>query len=176
MSDDTMADEAKTLITKMHDGLVALRTDDPGLVDVAWDHINVWGRLFQVADLPHGFFVEIDWNSLDDPRLSKRSGYRNIAFSDSIGFFGDKPPDLSFLEKSVKPSGPGEWLLALLMTRQRADSLFGDLEELFHRDYETLGLRRARWLYARRLLSSLGPILWSATKKVATFAHRNLGR
>jgi hypothetical protein len=68
------------------------------------------------------------------------------------------------------PPAAGEWLLTLLIRGRRAEALLGDLEELYRRDCDARGIRRASWLYWARALKSLGPLLWSAIKKIGIVA------
>ncbi len=76
------------------------------------------------------------------------------------------------MEEAPAPSPPAaaEWLLTLLVRARRAEALLGDLEERYRRDIEARGNRPAWWLYWARALNSLGPLLWSAIKRVGIFA------
>jgi hypothetical protein len=68
------------------------------------------------------------------------------------------------------PPAYAEWVVALLAPRRTADALLGDLEEQFHRNRSTRGLRRARWLYRAQVLNSIAPLLWAAAKRIGVVA------
>lgn len=67
------------------------------------------------------------------------------------------------------PPALAEAVLVLLIDKRRSDALLGDLEERFHRDRMTRGLRHARLLYWSRALASIRPLLWPAMKRLFTF-------
>jgi hypothetical protein len=67
------------------------------------------------------------------------------------------------------PPALAEAFLVLLTDKRRSDALLGDLEERFHRDRLTRGLRHARLLYWSRALNSIRPLLWPAVKRLFTF-------
>jgi hypothetical protein len=79
-------------------------------------------------------------------------------------------PRASTGSAAVDPPGLAEWLLALVVPRRRADALLGDLEERFHRNVDSRGLRRARMLYWAEALRSIGPILWMKAKQLGFLA------
>jgi len=79
------------------------------------------------------------------------------------------------------PPGFAQWLILLLIKGRRADAILGDLDEIFARDCEQHGVKRARWLYRARVLHSIAPLLWVAIKRfgvvaaVADLVRRHLG-
>ena len=78
---------------------------------------------------------------------------------------GDEP-------RVVAPSfdqGPprlAEFFVALFLSKKKRDAVLGDLEERFDKNCEDFGLRRARVRYWAEALNSLGPLFWSAFKKL----------
>jgi hypothetical protein len=82
----------------------------------------------------------------------------NLAWSEPLQALPDNPPGLA------------EWLVALVAPKRRADAVLGDLEERFHRNVDSLGLRRARARYWAEALRSIGPILWMKAKQLGLLA------
>jgi hypothetical protein len=70
----------------------------------------------------------------------------------------------------ASPPAIAEWLVALIITKRRSESLLGDLEERFHRHVAARGLRRARWLYWAEVLRSILPILWTKARGLGLIA------
>jgi hypothetical protein len=79
-------------------------------------------------------------------------------------------PDERKADNRPPPPAFAEWLIPLLVKGKRSDAILGDLQERFVRDCRELDEQRARRLYVARVVSSSGPLLWSAVKKAGIFA------
>jgi hypothetical protein len=66
----------------------------------------------------------------------------------------------------IKPPLNAEFLLYLLMTPQNCDALVGDLEERYRTIRKRFGARRANFWYWVQVFTSVGPIIWAATKRL----------
>ena len=70
----------------------------------------------------------------------------------------------------ANPPAIAEWLIILIISKRRAESFLGDMEERFRRHVEARGLRRARWLYWAEVLKSILPILWAKARSLGLIA------
>jgi AAA domain len=68
------------------------------------------------------------------------------------------------------PPPVAECLMALLAPKRKAESILGDLEERFQRDYQKLGKTRANSLYWARTIASIAPLVWSLLKRIGVVA------
>ena len=64
-----------------------------------------------------------------------------------------------------EPPWFADFLLTMFLKPSYVVAAIGDLREPFDRECESLGRRRATWLYWRRTFNSLRPLLWSAIRK-----------
>jgi hypothetical protein len=109
---------------------------------------------------------EINHMAIHDPAFRR---YRDEVFEQvDIMFRADTFASDSPITGGMPPA-LAEGLLVLLTDKRLADALLGDLEERFHRDRMTRGLRHARLLYWSRTLASIRPLLWPAIKRLFTF-------
>ncbi|WP_428663227.1 permease prefix domain 2-containing transporter [Runella sp.] len=63
------------------------------------------------------------------------------------------------MKQNTKPQPP-RWahkLFRLFCARHRVEEMEGDLDELFHQRVETMGLSKARWRYAKDVISLMQP-------------------
>jgi hypothetical protein len=72
-------------------------------------------------------------------------------------------------EDKNKPSRPplnAEFLFYLFLNQSNCDALVGDLEERYKLIRKKFGARRANFWYWVQVLTSVGPIIWAATKRL----------
>jgi hypothetical protein len=76
------------------------------------------------------------------------------------------PPKFLQPEQSAcDPPKTAEFLLTVLLKSSQVEGVKGDLREQFDSDCQRLGQRRAVWLYWRRTIESLWPLLRRAIGK-----------
>jgi len=68
------------------------------------------------------------------------------------------------------PPALGEVLLLLFCPKNRTRYVMGCLEENFHEDIKSKGIRRAKLLYWTAVLRSIGPLLWVKVRRAGLIA------
>jgi hypothetical protein len=61
---------------------------------------------------------------------------------------------------SGSPPRFNEGLILLICKKRQARAILGDLEEQFHDDCKTVGVKHANFRHLMQTLSSIAPLLW----------------
>jgi hypothetical protein len=80
------------------------------------------------------------------------------------------PSESSTAQVQHAPPAFAEFLYVLLAPKQSAEGQLGDFRELYARDFDRYGSRRAKLLYWGHVLRSVGPALWARIKAVGLWA------
>jgi hypothetical protein len=81
--------------------------------------------------------------------------------TDFAGACGEAPQRV----KDCPPSA-AEFLFYVFLTPANCDALVGDLEERYKIIRKRFGARRANFWYLVQVITSVGPIVWAATKRL----------
>ena len=125
-----------------------------------------------------GILISVLSNYLVNPLLLMATilvvivSFGYLAIIDVIFNLGHKPVKIKRFSYSQDAEGAdnpppfAERCMMLFASRSTREAVIGDMEQQFQANCQRFGIKRARRLYWAETIHSLGPLIWTAIKRV----------